>query len=54
MTGSPASLRELTGADAGGFVLIEDDRLRLVSTAGLPARLRGRVADASMAASSAS
>src|SRR5215831_12673582 len=38
-----ASLRELTGAD-GGFVLIEDDRLRLVSTAGLPARLRGRVA----------
>jgi len=38
------SLRELTGADAGGFVLIEDDRLRLVSTAGLPARLRGRVA----------
>src|SRR6516164_7760977 len=39
-----ASLRELTGADAGGFVLIEDDRLRLVSTAGLPARLRGRVA----------
>jgi PAS domain S-box-containing protein len=39
-----ASLRELTGADGGGFVLIEDDRLRLVSTAGLPARLRGRVA----------
>ena len=39
-----ASLRELTGADAGGFVLIEDDRLRLVSTAGLPARLRGRIA----------
>ncbi|MCW2931895.1 MAG: Osmosensitive channel histidine kinaselike protein, partial [Actinomycetia bacterium] len=38
------SLRELTGADGGGFVLIEDDRLRLVSTAGLPARLRGRVA----------
>jgi PAS domain S-box-containing protein len=38
------SLRELTGADAGGFVLIEDDSLRLVSTAGLPARLRGRVA----------
>ena len=26
-----ASLRELTGADAGGFVLIEDDVLRLVS-----------------------
>jgi PAS domain S-box-containing protein len=39
-----ASLRELTSADAGGFVLIEDDTLRLVSTAGLPARLRGRVA----------
>ena len=38
------SLRELTGADGGGFVLIEEDRLRLVSTAGLPARLRGRVA----------
>jgi PAS domain S-box-containing protein len=42
-----ASLRELTGADAGGFVLIEDDALRLVSTAGLPARLRGRVASLS-------
>lgn len=42
-----ASLRELTGADAGGFVLIEDDRLRLVSTSGLPARLRGRVASLS-------
>jgi len=39
-----ASLRELTSADAGGFVLIEDDMLRLVSTAGLPARLRGRTA----------
>jgi PAS domain S-box-containing protein len=39
-----ASLRELTSADAGGFVLIEDDTLRLVSTAGLPARLRGRTA----------
>ena len=39
-----ASLRELTGADAGGFVLIEEATLRLVSTAGLPARLRGRVA----------
>ena len=38
------SLRELTGADAGGFVLIEDDSLKLVSTAGLPGRLRGRVA----------
>jgi PAS domain S-box-containing protein len=42
-----ASLRELTGADAGGFVLIEEDRLRLVSTDGLPARLRGRVASLS-------
>jgi PAS domain S-box-containing protein len=42
-----ASLRDLTGADAGGFVLIEEDRLRLVSTAGLPARLRGRVASLS-------
>jgi len=39
-----ASLRELTGADAGGFVLIEDDTLRLVSSSGLPARLRGRTA----------
>jgi PAS domain S-box-containing protein len=40
-----ASLRELTGADAGGFVLIEDGRLRLVSMDGLPRSLRGRVAD---------
>jgi len=40
-----ASLCDLTGADAGGFVLIEDDRLRLVSMQGLPARLRGRTAD---------
>jgi PAS domain S-box-containing protein len=39
-----ASLRELTSADAGGFVIIEDDTIRLVSTAGLPARLRGRSA----------
>src|SRR5690348_9605602 len=39
-----ASLRELTSADAGGFVLIEDDTLRLVSMAGLPARLRGTTA----------
>src|SRR5947209_16471280 len=39
-----ASLRELTGADAGGFVLIEDDMLRLVSSSGLPAWLRGRTA----------
>jgi PAS domain S-box-containing protein len=40
-----ASLRELTRADAGGFVLIEDGQLRLVSMDGLPARLRGRTAD---------
>ena len=40
-----ASLRELTRADAGGFVLIEDDRLRLVSLDGLPEDLRGRTAD---------
>jgi NtrC-family two-component system sensor histidine kinase KinB len=40
-----ASLRELTGADAGGFVLIEDGRLRLVSMDGLPGSLRGRIAD---------
>src|ERR1700745_2687012 len=39
-----ASLRELTSADAGGFVLIEGDTLRLVSHDGLPARLRGRTA----------
>jgi PAS domain S-box-containing protein len=40
-----ASLRELTFADAGGFVLIEEDKLRLVSMDGLPASLRGRTAD---------
>jgi PAS domain S-box-containing protein len=40
-----ASLRELTRADAGGFVLIEQDRLRLVSLDGLPEELRGRTAD---------
>jgi PAS domain S-box-containing protein len=40
-----ASLRELTRADAGGFVLIEGDRLRLVSMDGLPVDLRGRTAD---------
>ena len=40
-----ASLCDLTGADAGGFVLIEDDRVRLVSMEGLPARLRGRTSD---------
>ncbi|MEO5878424.1 MAG: ATP-binding protein [Streptosporangiaceae bacterium] len=38
-----AALVELTGADAGGFVRIEDDRLRLVSTSGLPERMRGTV-----------
>jgi PAS domain S-box-containing protein len=42
-----ASLRELTRADAGGFVLIEKGRLRLVSLDGLPAELRGRTADLS-------
>ena len=42
-----ASLRELTGADAGGFVIIEDGMIRLVSTSGLPARLRGCTADLS-------
>jgi GAF domain-containing protein/anti-sigma regulatory factor (Ser/Thr protein kinase) len=42
-----ASLRELTSADAGGFVIIEGDTLRLVSAAGLPARLRGRTASLS-------
>jgi len=40
-----ASLRELTRADAGGFVLIEKDKLRLVSISGLPDELRGRTAD---------
>ena len=40
-----ASLRELTRADAGGFVLIEGGKLRLVSMDGLPAGLRGRTAD---------
>ena len=40
-----ASLCELTGADAGGFVLLEEGRLRLVSMDGLPATLRGRTAD---------
>jgi PAS domain S-box-containing protein len=39
------SLRELTRADAGGFVLIEGDQLRLVSVDGLPETLRGRTAD---------
>jgi PAS domain S-box-containing protein len=40
-----ASLRELTRADAGGFVLVEGDTLRLVSLDGLPEELRGRTAD---------
>jgi PAS domain S-box-containing protein len=40
-----ASLRELTRADAGGFVLVEGEGLRLVSMDGLPAELRGRTAD---------
>ena len=40
-----ASLRELTRADAGGFVLIDQDQLRLVSMDGLPTALRGRTAD---------
>jgi PAS domain S-box-containing protein len=39
-----ASLRELTGADAGGFVLIEGATVRLVSIDGLPEDLRGRTA----------
>ncbi|MQA86235.1 MAG: PAS domain S-box protein [Streptosporangiales bacterium] len=33
---------EVTGADAGGFVLIEGDQLRLASFTGLPEKLRGR------------
>jgi PAS domain S-box-containing protein len=40
-----ASLRELTRADAGVFVVIDGDRLRVVSADGLPAGLRGRTAD---------
>ncbi|MEU0567634.1 PAS domain-containing sensor histidine kinase [Nonomuraea sp. NPDC005983] len=40
-----ASLTELTGADAGGFVLIEGDLLRLVSTYQLPDSIRGTVTD---------
>ena len=40
-----ASLCELTRADAGGFVLIEGEQLRLVSLDGLPGELRGRTAD---------
>jgi PAS domain S-box-containing protein len=40
-----AALIELTGADAGGFVRIEGDRLRLVSMSGLPERMRGSSAE---------
>ncbi|GIH24951.1 hypothetical protein Aph01nite_32610 [Acrocarpospora phusangensis] len=40
-----ASLTELTGADAGGFVLIEGDRLRLVGSHQLPESIRGATAD---------
>lgn len=36
---------DATGADAGGFVQIEGDRLRLVSASGLPESLRGRASD---------
>ncbi|WP_066935299.1 PAS domain S-box protein [Microtetraspora fusca] len=39
------SLTELTGADAGGFVLIEGERLRLVSGHHIPPELRGVTAD---------
>ncbi|MEV0194967.1 PAS domain S-box protein [Nonomuraea sp. NPDC050691] len=38
------SLTELTGADAGGFVLIEGERLRLVSAHRLPDTLKGATA----------
>lgn len=40
-----ASLTELTGADAGGFVLIEGERLRLVSAHQMPESLEGAAAD---------
>ncbi|MFD1932663.1 MULTISPECIES: PAS domain S-box protein [Nonomuraea] len=40
-----ASLTELTGADAGGFVLIEKERLRLVSAHQMPETLRDATAD---------
>src|SRR5690606_10947884 len=40
-----ASLTELTGADAGGFVLIEGDRLRRVSVDRLSDSLRGATTD---------
>jgi PAS domain S-box-containing protein len=40
-----AALIELTNADAGGFVRIDGDRLRLVSMYGLPDQLRGSTAE---------
>ncbi|MCT9931750.1 PAS domain-containing sensor histidine kinase [Planotetraspora sp. A-T 1434] len=40
-----ASLTELTGADAGGFVSIDGERLRLVGVHQLPDSLRGATAD---------
>ncbi|MET8002975.1 PAS domain S-box protein [Nonomuraea glycinis] len=40
-----ASLTELTGADAGGFVLIDGERVRLVSTYQLPRTLQDSTAD---------
>jgi PAS domain S-box-containing protein len=40
-----AALIELTGADAGGFVRIEGERLRLVTMTGLPDHMRGATAD---------
>lgn len=40
-----ASLTELTGADAGGFVLIEDERLRVMSVHQLPDSVKGATAD---------
>jgi len=40
-----ASLADLTGADAGGFVLIEGDRLRLVACHNLPGSMRDSTAD---------
>ncbi|MEV5413559.1 PAS domain S-box protein [Thermopolyspora sp. NPDC052614] len=40
-----ASLTELTGADAGCFVLIEDERLKLVSSHRLPESMRGVTGD---------
>jgi PAS domain S-box-containing protein len=39
------ALIELTGADAGGFVRIHGDKLKLVSMRGLPDHLRDSVAD---------